>query len=130
MAYAKPLLAVDRVLRLDGSGITIEKAITGDEHFFQGHYPGYAVLPGVFVIEAVHQAARRYLESQGESARLEEVRSSRFLAPFRPGDVLVCECRCSKVVHERRLEVEATCRNRGVTAATVKISYRFDSPGA
>jgi 3-hydroxyacyl-[acyl-carrier-protein] dehydratase len=121
---AIPLLAVDRVLTLDGSGITTEKVVDAGEYFFEGHYPGYAVYPGVFVIEAVHQAADRYLSEHGRRGRLEEIRSTRFLAPIRPGEVLVSECRCTE--SEAALEVTATCRSAGAVKATVKLRYRID----
>jgi 3-hydroxyacyl-[acyl-carrier-protein] dehydratase len=122
---AIPLVAVDRVLRLDASGVTTEKVVDAGEYFFEGHYPGYAVYPGVFVIEAVHQAVSRYLAASGRRARLEEIRSTRFLAPIRPGEVLLSECRCTENAEEAALEVTATCRGDGAVKATVKLRYKL-----
>jgi hypothetical protein len=79
----------------------------------------------VFVIEAVHQAVSRYLEARGRRGWLEEIRSTRFLAPARPGEVLVCDCRCAETAGESRLEVTATCSGGSSVRATAKLSYRL-----
>lgn len=52
-----PFLLVDRVLAMDpGSRIVALKNVTANEPFFQGHFPGVPVMPGVLIIEAMAQA--------------------------------------------------------------------------
>jgi 3-hydroxyacyl-[acyl-carrier-protein] dehydratase len=122
-AYAAPLVALDRVIRLDESGITTTKAVTGNEAFFDGHYPAHPVYPGVFVIEAVIQASRRYAEAYHRPARLAEVVTTRFLSPVQPGDVLTCDCACSLLGDGGTMQVQASCSTDA--APTAKVRLRF-----
>jgi 3-hydroxyacyl-[acyl-carrier-protein] dehydratase len=122
---AAPLRAVDRVLRLDESGITTRKAVAGNEPFFPGHYPDYFIYPGVFIIEAVQQAAQIYARRHVGQVKLVEVRSARFLSALLPGAVLDCDCKCT-LLPEGKLRVDATCRHGEVTAATVKLVYQVE----
>ncbi len=119
---AAPLRAIDRVLRLEPEGIVTRKMVTNDEPFFLGHYPGNPIYPGVFILETVHQSVRVYAERFHGRVRLAEAKSTRFLAPLRPGDVLECDCRC-QVIAGGALQVNATCRREDVTAATLKLVY-------
>ena len=53
-----PFLLVDRVLEMElGKSIVAYKNVTGNEPFFQGHFPGKPIMPGVLIIEALAQAA-------------------------------------------------------------------------
>ena len=58
LPHRYPLLLVDRVLSLEiGETIQAVKAVTFNEQFFQGHFPGRPIMPGVLQIEALAQAA-------------------------------------------------------------------------
>ena len=58
LPHRYPFLLVDRVLTLDlEQSIVALKNVTMNEHFFQGHFPEKAVMPGVLIIEALAQAA-------------------------------------------------------------------------
>ena len=53
-----PFLLVDRVIEMDmGKSIVAIKNVTGNEPFFEGHFPGQPIMPGVLIIEALAQAA-------------------------------------------------------------------------
>lgn len=53
-----PFLLVDRVVEIDlGRSILAYKNVTVNEHFFEGHFPGQPIMPGVLIIEALAQAA-------------------------------------------------------------------------
>lgn len=52
-----PFLLVDRVLSIDGDTITAYKNVSANEDFFNGHFPGNPVMPGVLQVEALAQAA-------------------------------------------------------------------------
>jgi 3-hydroxyacyl-[acyl-carrier-protein] dehydratase len=99
-----PFLLVDRVLELElgkrGVGI---KNVTINEPFFQGHFPGTPVMPGVLIIEALAQLGAVIVlgmpENKGKLAFLTGVDNVRFRRQVIPGDQL-------------RLEVEMT-RMRG-----------------
>ena len=58
LPHRYPFLLVDRVISMDGDqSIVALKNVTINEHFFQGHFPDRAVMPGVLIIEALAQAA-------------------------------------------------------------------------
>lgn len=95
-----PFLLVDRILELEpGKRAVGIKNVTANEPFFVGHFPGYPVMPGVLVIEALAQVGAVALlqmpEFQGKLAFLAGLENVRFRRQVVPGDVL-------------RLEVELT----------------------
>ena len=58
LPHRYPFLLVDRVIEIDpGKTITAIKNVTINEPFFQGHFPGHPVMPGVLIIEAMAQAS-------------------------------------------------------------------------
>lgn len=83
---AVPLCAVDELVVLGDGELTATKRITAADPYLSGHYPGRPIYPGVFVIESVLQAARRYLGDPGLA--IASVESVRLRAPLLPGDVL------------------------------------------
>ena len=128
--YAAPLVALDSVIRADQDGITTRKAITGNEPFFPGHYPHHPIYPGVFIVEAVRQAAQHQAALYHGRARLVEVRSTRFRLPLEPGDVLESECRCSVRPDRQELEVKAVCRSAKGEVADLKLRFSLEEGSA
>ncbi|MBT6102778.1 MAG: UDP-3-O-[3-hydroxymyristoyl] N-acetylglucosamine deacetylase, partial [Verrucomicrobia bacterium] len=57
LPHRYPFLMVDRVTRIDGNQITAEKNVTINEPYFQGHFPGHPIMPGVLQLEAMAQVA-------------------------------------------------------------------------
>ena len=55
MPHRYPILLVDRVLEMDERRIRAIKNVTFNEPFFQGHFPGHPVMPGVLILEAMAQ---------------------------------------------------------------------------
>ncbi|MER5651351.1 3-hydroxyacyl-ACP dehydratase FabZ [Streptosporangium sp. NPDC002524] len=87
-----PMLMLDQVVKVvPGVKGTATKNVTGTELWFQGHFPGQAVLPGVVVVEAMAQLAGVVFALAGASeiGYLAGVRSMRFRRPVVPGDQLV-----------------------------------------
>jgi 3-hydroxyacyl-[acyl-carrier-protein] dehydratase len=121
--YAAPIVALDKIIWLDVSRITTQKAITGNEAFFEGHYPGYPIYPGVFIIEAVHQAVRYYAAKSHNFVRLVEVCSTRFISPLYPGDILEVNCEFHLQPDNQTLVVKAICSNKKGKVAEVKLEY-------
>ncbi len=90
-----PFLLVDRVEEIiPGESITAIKAVSMNEEFFQGHFPGRPIMPGVLIVEAMAQAAAimavnelDLLES-GKLVYFMAIDSAKFRAPVEPGCLL------------------------------------------
>ncbi|CAM3096533.1 3-hydroxyacyl-ACP dehydratase FabZ [Lactiplantibacillus plajomi] len=88
-----PILFMDRVDELTpGESIVVTKNVTINESFFQGHFPGNPVMPGVLIIEALAQAASILIlkseQFQGQTAYLGAIKRAKFRHIVRPGDAL------------------------------------------
>jgi UDP-3-O-[3-hydroxymyristoyl] N-acetylglucosamine deacetylase / 3-hydroxyacyl-[acyl-carrier-protein] dehydratase len=96
MPHRYPMLLVDRVLEMDGDRRAVGvKNVTMNEPFFQGHYPGTPVMPGVLIVEAMAQLAglllSRKLEHSGKIPMLLSLDKVKLRRPVVPGDQLVLE---------------------------------------
>jgi len=92
-----PFLLVDKITEcVPGESAKGLKCVTADEPFFQGHFPGFKVMPGVLIIEALAQVgAVAILTEEGSRGRLAlfgGIRNARFKRQVRPGDVLELSC--------------------------------------
>ncbi len=92
-----PFLLVDRIVECDmESRIVGIKNVTTNEPFFQGHFPGYPIMPGVLIIEALAQVAcilaLKKLKKEGHgSVFFTGIDGAKFRQPVRPGDQLRLE---------------------------------------
>jgi UDP-3-O-[3-hydroxymyristoyl] N-acetylglucosamine deacetylase/3-hydroxyacyl-[acyl-carrier-protein] dehydratase len=68
LPHRYPFLMVDRILKIDGNFITGLKNVTFNEPFFQGHFPGHPILPGVLQVEAIAQVAGVLMYKRVENA--------------------------------------------------------------
>lgn len=90
-----PFLLVDRAeeYRPHDSIVGI-KCVTANEPFFQGHFPGYPVMPGVLIVEALAQTGAVLMskslevDTRGKTILFMSVDNCRFRQPVRPGDVI------------------------------------------
>jgi len=98
LPHRYPFLMVDRVLSLESKKkIVALKNVTFNEPFFQGHFPGIPVMPGVLIMEAMGQAGGiLYFESLPEEERnvviyFTGLDKARFRKPVVPGDQIIFE---------------------------------------
>jgi 3-hydroxyacyl-[acyl-carrier-protein] dehydratase len=111
LPQAHPFLFLDRVTELvPGERIVAVKNVSGNETFFQGHFPGMAIMPAALILEALAQATivltRRGAELQGAGAGADDSVylfgsvHARMQRPVFPGDVLRLEVKLLKLFPE------------------------------
>ena len=98
LPHRYPMLLVDRVESLDpDKGIVAIKAVTINEPFFQGHFPGRPIMPGVLIVEALAQAAGVLaveslgLAGSGKLVYFMAIEGAKFRAPVEPGVLLTLD---------------------------------------
>jgi 3-hydroxyacyl-[acyl-carrier-protein] dehydratase len=106
LPHRYPFLLVDRITELnDNTSIRGIKNVTMNEPFFVGHFPGYPVMPGVLVIEALAQLASILAwkiagrtPGDGTIIFFAAIDNARFRRQVRPGDQLVLESEVQRMV--------------------------------
>jgi len=102
MPHRYPMLLVDRVIEMDGDRRALGiKNVTMNEPFFQGHYPGTPVMPGVLIVEAMAQLSgllmSRKLEHTGKIPMLLSLDKVKLRRAVVPGDQLIIESESIRV---------------------------------
>ena len=97
LPHRYPFLLVDKITDcIPGQRARGLKCVTANEPFFQGHFPGFKVMPGVLIIEALAQVGAVAIlteeENKGKLALFGGIKNARFKQQVRPGDVLELEC--------------------------------------
>jgi 3-hydroxyacyl-[acyl-carrier-protein] dehydratase len=119
LPHRYPMLLVDRVIAIDENSIHAVKAVSFNEPFFQGHFPGRPIMPGVLQIEALAQAAGILavealgLAGTGKLVYFMAIEQAKFRAPVEPGVLLDLE---AEIVQRR----SRTCRFTGKASVSGK----------
>ncbi len=100
LPHRYPFLMVDRVTKIEGNKIVGMKNVSINEPFFQGHFPGHPIMPGVLQLEAIAQVAGimmlRQAENYGKIAYFMAAENVKWRKPVKPGDTLVIEVELTK----------------------------------
>ena len=112
LPHRYPFLMVDRIIELDGDRKAVGlKNVSINEPYFQGHYPGQPIMPGVMILEALAQLSgillSRRLEHTGKVAVLLSMDRVKMRRPVRPGDQLILE---AERLHVRSRTGHCRCR--------------------
>lgn len=107
-----PFLLVDKIIEMDaGKSAVGIKNVTINEPFFQGHFPGKPIMPGVLIVEAMAQVAAVTCmgleENKGKLGVFTGIDKCKFRKQVVPGDTL-------------RIEIEMTALRRGIGKAEAK----------
>lgn len=105
LPHRYPFLLVDKIVHLDlqEKEIIGQKNLTVNEHFFQGHFPGAPIMPGVLILECLAQTGGVLVHQLGydqKIAVLLNVANAKFRRPVLPGDILM--------LHAKGLHVSGT----------------------
>ncbi|HIE1098464.1 3-hydroxyacyl-[acyl-carrier-protein] dehydratase FabZ [Stenotrophomonas maltophilia] len=106
LPHRYPFLLVDRVLELDidAKRILAQKNVSINEPFFQGHFPGRPIMPGVLIIEALAQAGGVMTQltlgrdAQSKLFYMVKVENARFNKQVVPGDVLMLDVQMRRLI--------------------------------
>lgn len=97
LPHRYPFLLVDKILEVDLEKEVVvgKKNVTYNEHFFQGHFPGAPIMPGVLILEALAQTGGVLVykqQKQDKIAVLLNMDKVKFRTAVKPGDVLMLHC--------------------------------------
>lgn len=136
LPHRYPMLLVDRVDQLEaGSSIVCRKAVSINEPFFAGHFPGRPIMPGVLIVEALAQAAGVLaietlgLAGSGKLVYFMAIEEAKFRQPVEPG----CLLRLEASFVQRRATVckfAATASVDGKVAAEARFTAMVADPPA
>jgi len=130
LPHRYPFLLVDRVLELEpNQRILAVKNVSINEPFFQGHFPGHPVMPGVLVLEALAQAgglltqlSAAKADSAGDEKLfyLVKIDNARFSRMVVPGDQLMLEVKLKRVIRNMAMyECSASVDGKQVASADI-----------
>jgi UDP-3-O-[3-hydroxymyristoyl] N-acetylglucosamine deacetylase / 3-hydroxyacyl-[acyl-carrier-protein] dehydratase len=112
LPHRYPFIMVDRILRLEANQCVGLKNVTINEPFFQGHFPGHPVMPGVLQLEAMAQVAGILMlkigDNVGKIAYFMSADKVKLRKPVQPGDQLIIEVELTKSRGNRL--AKAQCR--------------------
>jgi 3-hydroxyacyl-[acyl-carrier-protein] dehydratase len=102
--------------------VTASVLVDPGNPLFAGHYPGFPIFPGVCLIECVHRSVLGAAEARGRWLALDQVRSTKFLAPAFPGDRLTAIVRITD--RDGGWDCDGQVRRDDQDLAKVRLRYR------
>lgn len=131
LPHRYPFLLVDRMIEVAEKRVVGIKNVTINEPFFQGHFPGHPIMPGVLILEAMAQvggvAALTTKENIGKLAYFLAINNAKFRKPVVPGDTLRIEVDLMKA----RMGVIAThavAKVDGIVTTEADMMFAFVDP--
>ena len=127
LPHRYPFLMVDRIVGFEGeTKCTGVKCVTINEPFFQGHFPGHPIMPGVLQLEAMAQVASvQLLRMPGNEGKIGYFLSAdkvKWRKPVLPGDVLVIETEITKI--KRNIgQAHGRCSVNGVVTSEAELMF-------
>jgi len=131
LPHRYPFLMVDRIIEVAEKRVVGIKNVTINEPFFQGHFPGHPIMPGVLMLEAMAQvggvAVLTKPENAGKLAYFLSINNAKFRKPVVPGDTLRIEV---DLVKEKMgiIQTRAVAKVDGVVVTEADMMFAFVDP--
>jgi UDP-3-O-[3-hydroxymyristoyl] N-acetylglucosamine deacetylase/3-hydroxyacyl-[acyl-carrier-protein] dehydratase len=126
LPHRYPFLMVDRIAKIEGNCIVGVKGVTINEPFFQGHFPGHPIMPGVLQLEAIAQVAGilmlRQAENAGQIAYFMSAEDVKWRKPVHPGDTLVIEVEMTKM-RGKLGKAKGVCKVQGEIVSEAEVTF-------
>jgi len=126
LPHRYPFLMVDKVTNIAGNKITAQKNVSINEPYFQGHFPGHPIMPGVLQLEAIAQVAgllmMRQAENAGKVAYFMSANDVKWRKPVRPGDILIIEVELTKS-RGKIGKANGTCLVNGEVVSEAQVTF-------
>jgi len=126
LPHRYPFLMVDRIIRIEGNQVTGIKNVSINEPFFQGHFPGHPIMPGVLQLEAMAQVAGilmlRRAENVGQIAYFMSAENVKWRKPVQPGDVLVIDVEMTKM-RGKIGKAKCVCQVQGEVVSKAEVTF-------
>jgi UDP-3-O-[3-hydroxymyristoyl] N-acetylglucosamine deacetylase/3-hydroxyacyl-[acyl-carrier-protein] dehydratase len=135
LPHRYPFVFVDRVLDIneEGTQLTAVKNVTINEPYFQGHFPGRPVMPGVLQIEAMAQAAGilmlRRTTSEGKMAFFMSCDKVKFRQAVEPGDQLEIHVELTKLRGNKIAQAKGECKVAGKVVSSAELMFALVDSG-
>jgi UDP-3-O-[3-hydroxymyristoyl] N-acetylglucosamine deacetylase/3-hydroxyacyl-[acyl-carrier-protein] dehydratase len=126
LPHRYPFMMVDRITHLEDNKVTGQKNVTINEPYFQGHFPGHPIMPGVLQLEAIAQVAGILMlnqpENAGKPAYFMSAENVKWRKPVRPGDVLMIEVELTRK-RGRIGRAKGVCSVDGETVSEAEVTF-------
>jgi UDP-3-O-[3-hydroxymyristoyl] N-acetylglucosamine deacetylase/3-hydroxyacyl-[acyl-carrier-protein] dehydratase len=133
LPHRYPFLLVDRIVLLEGDHVIGIKNVTVNEPFFQGHFPGHPIMPGVLQLEAMAQVAGMLMIQRtaktGQIAYFMSAEAVKWRRPVFPGDTLVIDITLKKS-RGRIGRAQGVCKVRGEVVSEAEVTFMIQDSSA
>ncbi|MCX6905673.1 MAG: UDP-3-O-acyl-N-acetylglucosamine deacetylase [Verrucomicrobia bacterium] len=126
LPHRHPFLMVEKVTKIEGNHIVGLKNVSIGEPYFEGHFPGHPIMPGVLQLEAMAQVAgilmMRQAENAGKLAYFMSAESVKWRRPVRPGDTLIIDVEVTKM-RGKIGKAKGTCRVDNEVVSEAEVTF-------
>ena len=136
--HRPPFLFVDEIVNESSDGLTARRTWRAEEDFYQGHYPGAPITPGVLLCESVFQTAACYMALKARAAGgqpgegvplIAKISDVRFRNPVYPGDTVLIEVKQKEALGGFTMLSGGIKKADGTRVMNVDFAVAWKTPG-
>ena len=126
LPHRYPFLLVDKILKMETGRVVGLKNVSVNEPFFQGHFPGHPIMPGVLQLEAIAQIGGLLMMKHAETGRqlayFMSAENVKWRKPVLPGDTLIIEVEIIRT-RGKICKAKGTCRVAGEVVSEAEVTF-------